>query len=105
MFIELQKQWLSFRNRDPRLLRPAASASYILAIGSGQRILYRLGSGLWLVPVLVLRRSRFLNDIAETVRVRNESENQLCDPVTAKGTGPQDHRARLHFTMLNREQS
>ena len=37
------------------------TASYILAIGSGQRILYPLGSGLWLVPVLVLRRSRFLN--------------------------------------------
>jgi len=33
----------------------------ILAIGSGQRILYWLGSGLWLVPVLVLRRFRFLN--------------------------------------------
>jgi len=33
----------------------------MLAIGSGQRILYRLGSGLWLVPILVLRRSRFLN--------------------------------------------
>jgi len=51
--------WLWFRNRDPRLQRPAGSASCILAIGSGQRILYRLGSGLWLVPVL--RRSRFLN--------------------------------------------
>ena len=60
---------LWFRNRDPRLQRPAAStfyilaivrtaspvsqhqgqesASCILAIGSGQRILYRLGSGLW----------------------------------------------------------
>jgi len=45
---------LWFRNRDARLQRPAASASYILPIGSGQRILYRLGSGLWLVPVLVL---------------------------------------------------
>jgi len=60
--IKYEILWLSFRNRNPRLQRPAASASYILAIGSGQRILYRLGSGLWLVPVLVLRRYRFLND-------------------------------------------
>jgi len=48
---------LWFINRDPRLQRLTASTSYILEIGSGQRILYRLGSGLWLVPVLVLRRS------------------------------------------------
>ena len=57
---------LSFRNWDPRLQRPAASASYILAIGSGQRILYRLGSGLWIVPVLVLWWSQFLNDSPHT---------------------------------------
>ena len=31
--------WLWFRNRDPRLQRAAASASYILALGSGQRLL------------------------------------------------------------------
>ena len=65
--------WLSFRNRDPRLQRPAASASYILAIGSGQRILYRLGSGLWLVPVLVLRRSRFLNDSHDFFKVSSKT--------------------------------
>jgi len=52
----------------PPLAPPIGSGKLLLcprvrrAIGSGQRILYRLGSGLWLVPVLVLRWSRFLND-------------------------------------------
>ena len=79
-------KWAIVQKPDPRLQRPATSASHILAIGSvqrlpvsqgqesasciltigsGQRILYRLGSGLWLVPVLVMRRSRFLNDSRE----------------------------------------
>jgi len=69
---------LSFRNRDPRLQRPAASGSCILVLGSGERLVCPSNrvrtanpvwdrSGLWLVPVLVLRRSRFLNDSLITV--------------------------------------